>query len=229
MVLLSDMFPPHFAGPSSKHVDALPDDMPENASTYLTRRRAKPGAEGASTDFRHSVVQVDASEPKNAAHDVVTFRTLRNLVHLAELTDANSDSAWIPVAEFWHVIRASPGRVNEMTIDQLRGGLIAQAAHWRTFDVYDNRLQIDALIQHDIAAHADDDMTRAAAAVTAELLIVVSPDDRIVGSGPALHFGELAGAEMMSVRSACGHFALYCEPAIGERVRAFLAAGPSAR
>jgi hypothetical protein len=25
------------------------------------------------------------------------------------------------------------------------------------------------------------------------------------------------------VPSECGHFALYCEPAIGERVRAFLA------
>lgn len=161
--------------------------------------------------------------PRLDVYDIVTLRTLRSLVHLAEQNDENGDSAWIPVAEFWHVIRATPGRVNELTPDRLDRALPAQAAHWSEFDARDNRLQIEAMLRHDVSAPFDGDLARAAAAVTAELLIVVSPDDRIVGPGPALLFGELAGAEVMSVPSACGHFALYCEPAIGQRVRAFLA------
>jgi homoserine O-acetyltransferase/O-succinyltransferase len=166
--------------------------------------------------------------PRLAAHDIITFRTLRNLVHLAEKSGASSDSAWIPVAEFWHLIRATPDRINELTIDRLDRGLPAQAAYWREFDVRDNRLQLEAILRHDVAAPFDGDLASAAAAVTAELLIVVSPADRIVGPGPALHFGELIGAEIMAVPSACGHFALYCEPAIRERVRAFLAGGTPA-
>jgi homoserine O-acetyltransferase/O-succinyltransferase len=161
--------------------------------------------------------------PRFAVYDIVTFRTLRTLVQLAERSGANGDSAWIPVAEFWHVIRATPGRVNQLTPDRLDQGLPAQAAHWHEFDARDNRLQIEAMLRHDVSAPFGGDLARAAAAVTAELLIVVSPDDRIVGPGPALLFGELAGAEVMAVPSECGHFALYCEPAIGERVRAFLA------
>jgi homoserine O-acetyltransferase/O-succinyltransferase len=167
--------------------------------------------------------------PRFAAHDVVTFRTLRNLVHLAELSDASGDSAWVPLAEFWHVVRATPDRVNELTVDRLDQALPAQAAHWREFDARDNRVQIEAMLRHDVAAPFGGDLARAAAAVTAELLVVVSPDDRIVGPLPALQFAELTGGEGMSVPSECGHFALYCEPAIGERVRAFLAEGAPAR
>lgn len=167
--------------------------------------------------------------PRPTVHDVVTYRTLRSLAQLAELSGANGDSAWVPLAEFWHVIRATPDRVNELTIERLDQALPAQAAHWREFDVHDNRVQIEAMLRHDVAASFGGDMARAAAAVTADLLVVVSPDDRIVGPHPALHFGELAGAEVMSVPSECGHFALYCDPAIGERVRAFLAEGVRAR
>jgi homoserine O-acetyltransferase/O-succinyltransferase len=167
--------------------------------------------------------------PRFTTHDHVTFRTLRNLVRLAEQSGASSDSAWIPIAEFWHLIRATPDRIDELTIDRLDQGLPSQAAFWSEFDVRDNRLQIEAMLRHDIAAPFDGDLARAASAVTAELLIVVSPDDRIVGPAPALQFGSLTGAEVMSVPSACGHFALYCEPVIGERVRAFLAGDPRGR
>jgi homoserine O-acetyltransferase/O-succinyltransferase len=73
-----------------------------------------------------------------------------------------------------------------------------------------------------------DAMHGAAAAVRARLLVVSTPDDRIVDPAPALAFARLARAETLVVPSGCGHAVFWCEEEceeerVGRAVREFLA------
>jgi homoserine O-acetyltransferase/O-succinyltransferase len=169
-----------------------------------------------------------AGTPRPSAHDLYTWRMLRWAVHLAEHGGLSADSAHVPLADLWQVIRATPPRVNAIMPADVADVAFRNAARWRDFDHADHRLQIEALLSYDVSAPFAGDLARAAAAVRGPMLIVVSADDRIVGPEAALHFAELAAASVLAVTSECGHFALYCEPVVGERVRAFLDAPANA-
>jgi homoserine O-acetyltransferase/O-succinyltransferase len=157
--------------------------------------------------------------PRPGTHDLFTFRTLRWMVHLWEEGGLPQDSAAVPLVDYWHVIATSPGRENERPAEGIDAMVLREAEGWAGFHPADNRLALEAILAHDVAAAFNGEMERAAAAVQARLLMVVSPDDRIVGAEPALAFGGLAGAEILSVPSRCGHFALYCEPEVADRTR----------
>jgi homoserine O-acetyltransferase/O-succinyltransferase len=165
-----------------------------------------------------------AGTPRPSPHDLFTWRALRWAVHLAERGGLPADSAHVLLADLWHVIRATPAQINAMDRLDVADMAYRDAAKWRDFDHDDHRLQLDALMTHDVATSFAGDLVRAAAAIRGPMLIVVSPDDRIVGPEAALHFAELAGAEVLAVASECGHFALYCEPVVAARVRSFLQA-----
>ncbi|MFP4547311.1 MAG: alpha/beta fold hydrolase, partial [Fidelibacterota bacterium] len=76
----------------------------------------------------------------------------------------------------------------------------------------DNRLsQINAMLQHDITREFDHSLEKAAQAVKADLLIIVSDSDQIVNPQPALEFAELTGAELLILSNECGHLAPSCD------------------
>jgi homoserine O-acetyltransferase/O-succinyltransferase len=168
--------------------------------------------------------------PHPTPHDVFTMRTLRWLARLGSSAELQPDSSRVPLADFWHVIAFTPARSNKRAIESLDSLVLSTAAAWTNFDLEDNRLQLEAVLGNDVAADLGGDLERAAKRVRARVLLVVSPDDRIVNPDPAIAFGRIVeGAEVLEVPSRCGHFALYCEPVVGERVRAFLKGGAVAR
>lgn len=164
--------------------------------------------------------------PTLTTHDRFTFRTLRWMLHLWERGGLPPDSAAVPLVDYWHVISTSPARENERPSEGIDDLVLREARGWSDFDPGDNVLALEAILAHDLAAGFGGDLAQAAGAIRARLLLVVSPDDRIVGADPSLAFGHLAGAEILSVESPCGHFALYCEPVVAERTRSFLEGGP---
>lgn len=173
-------------------------------------------------DVAGSVVSLHGT-PRLAPHDIFTMRALRWMLRVGdEGGTLPPDSASVPLVDLWHVIAYTPERENQRDMATLDSLVLREAENWKGFHREDNRLQLEALLAHDIARDHGGDLARAAKRVRARMLIVVSPDDRILGHGPSLELAELAGAEVLSVRSACGHFALYCEPEVGERVRGFL-------
>ncbi len=90
----------------------------------------------------------------------------------------------------------------------------------------DYAAQARALGRHDISARFGGDLSAAAQAVRARMLVVTTPDDQIVSPGPAAEFARLVGAEVLAVPSPCGHAVFWCEDeALGGAVRAFLEAG----
>lgn len=160
--------------------------------------------------------------PRPAAHDLFTMRALRWMAQLGASGIMPEDSTRVPLLDLWHVIADTPAKQNRLDVAAIDSLVLREAVGWKNFDLDDNQLQLDAIIAHDVAASFGGDLEQAAARVRARMLVVVSPDDRIVGSEPAVAFARMANAELLSVPSPCGHFALYCEPVVAERVRAFL-------
>jgi homoserine O-acetyltransferase/O-succinyltransferase len=160
--------------------------------------------------------------PQLSPHDMFTMRALRWMARLAD-SGLPPDSAYLPLADIWNVIRATPVHINGSTTRQDVGlRALEAAAGWSRFQPADNRLQLDAIIAHDVAEPFAGDLERAAAAVRARLLVVTAADDRIVGPEASRRLADLVGARLLEVASPCGHFALYCESAIAAEVRAFL-------
>jgi homoserine O-acetyltransferase len=80
-------------------------------------------------------------------------------------------------------------------------------------DEHDYARQAQAIIGHDVATAFDGDLTRAAQAVRARMLVVVSPTDDVVTPAPARAFASAAGAELLELDGRCGHAAPSCERA----------------
>ena len=67
-------------------------------------------------------------------------------------------------------------------------------------------------------------MERVAAAVRAQMLIVVSERDDVVNSAPALELARLTRAQTVTLDGRCGHQATRCERELmWSAVRRFLA------
>lgn len=92
-------------------------------------------------------------------------------------------------------------------------------------DIHDRAAQLRAMIAHDVTRHHGDSLDAAAAAVRADMLIVVGLRDHMVTPGPALDFAQLVSAEVLGLANDCGHLATRCDAdrANGE-IGAFLAA-----
>jgi homoserine O-acetyltransferase len=76
----------------------------------------------------------------------------------------------------------------------------------------ENRIpQLQAMIHHDISAPFGGSMATAAAALSADLLIVVSQEDHMVNPIPSRELAGLADAEFHELTGACGHIAVGCE------------------
>ncbi|PIZ69192.1 MAG: hypothetical protein COY19_02460 [Candidatus Marinimicrobia bacterium CG_4_10_14_0_2_um_filter_48_9] len=71
--------------------------------------------------------------------------------------------------------------------------------------------QLFAMQSHDISKSFGGDMKKAAAAVRAKVLIIVSRQDHIVNPQPATTFAGLTGAETLILDNDCGHLAPGCE------------------
>ncbi len=65
--------------------------------------------------------------------------------------------------------------------------------------------QLRAMINLDISRGFGGDMAAAAAAIQAELLVVVNATDHLVTPGPALEFAQLVGAQSLVLDDDCGH------------------------
>ncbi len=86
--------------------------------------------------------------------------------------------------------------------------------------------QLRAMINLDISRRFGGDMAAAAAAIQAELLVVVNATDHLVTPGPALEFAELAGARSLVLDDDCGHLSPFqsCSGTVmTEAISAFLA------
>ncbi|MCF7801777.1 MAG: alpha/beta fold hydrolase [Candidatus Marinimicrobia bacterium] len=83
----------------------------------------------------------------------------------------------------------------------------------RFFRTNDWKAQLYAMQSHDISKPYGGGMQKAADAVRADLLVIVSQQDHIVNPTPAMEFARLTNAELVVFDNDCGHLAPGCEMA----------------
>ncbi len=91
------------------------------------------------------------------------------------------------------------------------------------FDANNWIRQAQAMMGHDVSRPFGGDMSKAAAAVRARVLVVVGLQDHMVNPTPALAFARLLRASTMELDSDCGHVVTSCEETkIGSAIAQFL-------
>ncbi len=96
--------------------------------------------------------------------------------------------------------------------------------HELSLDPDDFDRQAGAIVSLDVSSAFGGSIERAAAAVRAKMLVVVSAQDEVVDPGPAKEFARLAGARLVELDGRCGHLATQCEEkALRAAVSRFLA------
>ncbi len=91
------------------------------------------------------------------------------------------------------------------------------------FDCNNWLRQLQAMIGHDISETFGGNMSKAAEAVHAKLLVVPSRQDHMVNPHPALDFAKLAHAQVFELTDDCGHVAPGCNMArVGAAINKFL-------
>ncbi len=78
-------------------------------------------------------------------------------------------------------------------------------------DANDKIRQCEAMMSLDVSLPVEGSLARAAAAVKAQVLVVVSKYDHVVTPGPATEFARLMHAQLLELTSDCGHLATSCE------------------
>jgi homoserine O-acetyltransferase len=92
------------------------------------------------------------------------------------------------------------------------------------FDANNWIRQAQAMMGHDVSRPFGGDMSQAAAAVKARVLVIASLQDHMVNPTPALAFARLLHARTLELDSDCGHVATDCESAkVGAAIAEFLA------
>ena len=92
------------------------------------------------------------------------------------------------------------------------------------FDANNWIRQALAMMGHDVSRPFGGDMSKAAAAVKARVLVIVGLQDHMVNPTPALAFARLLKARTLELDSDCGHVAPDCESSkVGAAVAEFLA------
>lgn len=92
-------------------------------------------------------------------------------------------------------------------------GSPVEAARQLRIDPDDLALQAQAIAGLDVTAPFGGSMERAAAAVRAKMLVVVSRRDEVVDPAPALELARFLRAEVLELDGRCGHRATVCEKA----------------
>jgi homoserine O-acetyltransferase len=123
--------------------------------------------------------------------------------------------------EFGALLLTTPEHYNRTTS---REQVLEQIARARKsgggFDVNDAIRQSEAMMALDVAAPFGGSLERAAAAVKAKALVVVSKSDHVVTPEPAVDFAHRMHAELMELTSDGGHLSSACE---GDKIRAAVA------
>ncbi|MBL7067804.1 MAG: alpha/beta fold hydrolase [Candidatus Marinimicrobia bacterium] len=75
----------------------------------------------------------------------------------------------------------------------------------------DKASQLRAMKSQDVFAHFDGSMEKAAEAIRADVLMIVSETDHMVNPQPAIDFARVLECDLVVLENNCGHLALGCE------------------
>lgn len=164
-------------------------------------------------DFMEKAVPIVGS-PRLAAYDLVLWQT--------QIDAMENDSAWdggnykespsrVANAEFGALVLTTPDHYNRITSREQALQSLITAKTDASFDANNHIRQDQAMIALDVSDQFGGSMEKAAAAVKAKVLVIVALRDHTVTPGPALEFGKLIHAQIVTLDNECGHQLTSCE------------------
>lgn len=169
-------------------------------------------------DFADRIVAI-AGSPQLPAFDIALWRSQNQLVSMARDCECEEP---IGIMSLIGVMTEPPEVFSQKVSREDALGTPPP----RPLDIgssWDGQRQAEAMIYHDIARDLDGNLAAAAQTVVANVMVMVSMDDRVVTPHPALKFAELDGAEAVILASGCGHGARRCDSqTVNSALQAFL-------
>jgi homoserine O-acetyltransferase/O-succinyltransferase len=164
-------------------------------------------------DFMDKAIPIVGS-PRLAPYDLLLWR--------AQIDAIMNDRAWRggdytenpardAEVEFSALLLTTPENYNKRMKREQVFAELEKSKKTSTFDANDKIRQDQAMMSLDVSAPFNNSMERAAAAVKAKVLIIVSKTDHVVTPLPALDFAQLLHAPTLILESDCGHLAPSCE------------------
>ncbi len=163
-------------------------------------------------DFMQKLVPI-AGSPDLDGHDVALWEAYKRLFRWSAECECPEAAETM----------AALGALNSTTSDQAQARASAEdiRAQIEVFSTdplplgraIDLIRQADAMMATDVARSFEGDWSAAAAAVQAEMLVIVGASDHVVTPGPAIEFAELLGdrATLIVFENDCGHDIPGCE------------------
>jgi homoserine O-acetyltransferase len=164
-------------------------------------------------DFMDRAIPIVGS-PRLAPYDLVVWQ--------AQIDAIENDARWHDgnyttnpgreaEVEFGALVLTTPEAYNRSTTREETLAKLEKASEAPAPDANDKIRQAEAMMALDVAKPFGGSLERAAAAVKAKVLVVVSRTDHTVTPGPALEFARLLRAETIELASDCGHMGPSCE------------------
>lgn len=164
-------------------------------------------------EFMDKAIPIVGS-PRLAAYDLVLWQ--------AQIDSIMNDSAWhngdytespakVANAEFGALVLTTPQHYNSETTREQALRSLATAKSDPAYDANNHLRQDQAMVSLDVSEAFGGSIEKASASVKARVLVVVALQDHTVTPGPALGFGRLIHAEILSLNDECGHQLTSCE------------------
>ena len=172
-------------------------------------------------DFMEKAVPIVGS-PRLASYDVLLWETELEAIALARASGdearASALVAMISSLALWSPDYHARRTPRAKSVEFLR---TAKSGGSQTMS--DRASQLHAMLAHDVSKPYGGSLEKAAGAVKAQVLNVVSRKDHMVTPSPAIRFAELLGAESLVLENDCGHLATSCDGGRStEAIRKFL-------
>ena len=176
----------------------------------------------AHPDFVDRFVSIVGS-PEVARNDRAWLVTLVRMIDAAKTYQIPRDTVWRMFAGILVLVDVQE-TVNARPAAEADSLLAASAVTWaKSIDLADYAVQARAVLAYDFAKPSRSDSAKMLAGLRGRFLVVNSPDDRVISSGPALSLARRIGLDTLVLRSSCGHAVFACEAVrIGAAVQAFL-------
>ncbi len=146
--------------------------------------------------------------PRLGPYDIARWETELRVLELFEACECEEAAAVYSGLSMltlnspeYHARVTDPTTVQASLSQQARQG-VQSLSGGRTQNI---ATQLRAMINLDISRKHGGDMAATAAAIQAEVLVVVNAVDHLVTPGPALEFAEMVGAESLVLGDDCGH------------------------
>ncbi len=174
-------------------------------------------------DFMDKAVPM-VGTPRQTTMDLLLWGAELGIIEQAQRCHCSFPEAMKNVGRIHTFALTTPdNRVRETPREEFGEEIGRQLEDYAKRNPYDWASQLRAMMDLDVSRRFGGSMEKAAAAVKAEVFVVVARRDHMVNPHPALRFARLLGADTLILGSDCGHISTGCEARkLNPAVAAFL-------